>query len=84
MVITKYCFKNNTFGSFRHAFHFCISLVFKYNGGHVAATFVPDDMEFIYMVLRVARPDGKPLVPIWVITEENAVCFDIKPKLLRT
>lgn len=40
----------------------------------MASTFIPDDTEFIYMVLRVARPDGKPPVPIWVTTEENVVC----------
>ena len=39
----------------------------------MASTEIPNDMEFINMKIQSKRPDGKPAVPIWVITKENMV-----------
>ena len=41
----------------------------------MTSTYIPDDMEFINMALGASRPDGKPITPIWVATEENLVCL---------
>ena len=43
----------------------------------MASPFIPDDMEFINMALQATRQDGKPLVPIWVTTEDDLVCVYI-------
>lgn len=40
----------------------------------MASSYIPEDIYFINMVLQASRPDGKPPVPIWITTEENAVC----------
>ena len=53
---------------------FCVFLLLKYYGGHVASPFIPDDMEFINMAIQATRQDGKPPVPIWVTTEDDLVC----------
>ncbi|XP_078384865.1 uncharacterized protein LOC144667351 [Oculina patagonica] len=45
----------------------------QYNGGHVASTYIPEDMYFINMAMQASRPDGKQPVPMWILTEDNAV-----------
>jgi len=34
-------------------------------------------MDFINKAIPGSRPDGKPLVPIWIKTEENMVLYEI-------
>lgn len=40
----------------------------------MASTDIPGDMEFINLEMQAKRPDGKPLVSMWVTTKESMVC----------
>ena len=46
----------------------------------MASPFIPDDKEFINMVIKTSRPDGKQPVSIWVTTEDDLVCVHIKTR----
>ena len=49
--------------------------MFQDHAGHLASTYIPEDMELINKAIPGSRPDGKQLVPIWIKTEENMVFF---------
>lgn len=73
LVVTKTQSAHTILLSFLPIDH-CISLVIKQFGGHVASTYIPDDIEFINMAIQASRPDGNPPVPIWITTEKKTVC----------